>query len=277
MAEKDITEKMLEDYNDVFADIVNGLLFNGRQVIRENALTSGVDHSMYKADGKVHEQERDTAKFWKTGRGSVSVRLALIGIENQTEYDAEMPLRVIGYDGAAYRAELNDDSKDRYPVLTLVLYFGKKRWKNRKLSDIISLTGEFQPYLNDYRINVFEIAYLSEEQLSYFHSDFRIVADYFVHSRDNPDYRPANPQKFSHVDEMLKLMSVLTNDKRYENISLSEIEKENDTMDKVLDYWYNSGVAQGVAQGIAEGEARQAEKVEAEKRRADAAEQELRR
>ena len=104
LAEKDITEKMLEDYNDVFADIVNGLLFNGRQVIRENALTSGVDHSMYKADGKVHEQERDTAKFWKTGRGSVSVRLALIGIENQTEYDAEMPLRVIGYDGAAYRA-----------------------------------------------------------------------------------------------------------------------------------------------------------------------------
>ena len=31
MGEKDITEKILEDYNDVFADIINGLLFQGEQ------------------------------------------------------------------------------------------------------------------------------------------------------------------------------------------------------------------------------------------------------
>lgn len=39
MAEKDITEKTLEAFNDVFADIVNGLLFHGEQVIQEQALT----------------------------------------------------------------------------------------------------------------------------------------------------------------------------------------------------------------------------------------------
>ena len=33
MAEKDVTEKILESYNDVFADIVNVLLFGGRQVV----------------------------------------------------------------------------------------------------------------------------------------------------------------------------------------------------------------------------------------------------
>ena len=37
MAEKDMTEKTLESYNDVFADIVNVLLFNGRQVVNEKA------------------------------------------------------------------------------------------------------------------------------------------------------------------------------------------------------------------------------------------------
>ena len=31
MGQKDITEKVLEDYNDVFADIINGLLFGGVQ------------------------------------------------------------------------------------------------------------------------------------------------------------------------------------------------------------------------------------------------------
>ena len=32
MGEKDITQKLLEEYNDVFADIVNVLLFNGKQI-----------------------------------------------------------------------------------------------------------------------------------------------------------------------------------------------------------------------------------------------------
>ena len=33
MGEKDISQKMLMAYNDVFADIINVLLFNGRCVI----------------------------------------------------------------------------------------------------------------------------------------------------------------------------------------------------------------------------------------------------
>ena len=31
--EKDITQKTLEKYNDVFADIINVLLFNGERVV----------------------------------------------------------------------------------------------------------------------------------------------------------------------------------------------------------------------------------------------------
>ena len=38
MAEKDIVEKILADYNDVFADIVNVLLFNGEEIISEDDL-----------------------------------------------------------------------------------------------------------------------------------------------------------------------------------------------------------------------------------------------
>ena len=33
MAEKDVAEKILESYNDVFSDIVNVLLFQGKQVL----------------------------------------------------------------------------------------------------------------------------------------------------------------------------------------------------------------------------------------------------
>lgn len=35
-----MTEKALEAYNDVFADIVNVLLFNGKEKIKEEELTA---------------------------------------------------------------------------------------------------------------------------------------------------------------------------------------------------------------------------------------------
>ena len=38
MGEKDIAEKILLAYNDVFSDIVNVLLFGGQEIIRENDL-----------------------------------------------------------------------------------------------------------------------------------------------------------------------------------------------------------------------------------------------
>ena len=75
---------------------------------------------MYKTDGKLHEQERDVAKYWnKTTSSRISVRIALLGFENQSKYEKDMPLRVMGYDGIAYRAELYQE--ERSPVITLVL------------------------------------------------------------------------------------------------------------------------------------------------------------
>ena len=103
MAEKDKIQRTLESYNDVFADIVNVLLFNGIEKLNENDLTDAQTFSYYKMEGKeVHSQERDVSKFWNNGE----IRLSLIGLENQTKVDKYMPLRVIGYDGAAYRAQL---------------------------------------------------------------------------------------------------------------------------------------------------------------------------
>ena len=76
MGQKDITEKVLEDYNDVFADIINGLLFDGVQEIKPEALENTTVHAQYKAeDGKVHELERDIAKYWKEEK----VELAICG------------------------------------------------------------------------------------------------------------------------------------------------------------------------------------------------------
>ena len=180
MGEKDISQKMLMAYNDVFADIINVLLFDGRCVIKEDELEKENRDSFIKIDGRLHEEERDISKLWRQNE----LIITFLGVENQTAVDNSMPLRVIAYDGAAYKGQLisrnstHNKSKPFYPVVTVVLYFGKKRWqKPLSLLECIEIPKEFQPYVSDYRINVFEIAYLSDEKLAMFKSDFWFVEE----------------------------------------------------------------------------------------------------
>lgn len=247
MGGQDITQKILESYNDVFADIVNVLLFDGRQIIKPEELIDQAPRAAYKADGKVREIERDVAKRW----AKQNIRIACVGLENQTRADPDMPLRVIGYDGAEYRAELN--GSDRYPVVTLVLYFGfDKHWdKPVRLLDCFDIPEVFRPYVNDYRINLFEIAYLPEEKVKLFQSDFGIVADYFVQKQKNGDYIP-EPVQIQHVQEVLQLLSVMTGDRRFEEAYGNAREGGPNTMCDVLDRVENRGKAEGRAEGEAE-------------------------
>ena len=64
---------------------------------------------------------------------------------------------------------------------------------------------------------MFEIAYLSDEQLCRFHSDFRIVADYFVQMQRNGDYIPSR-EEIDHVEAVLQLLRIMTDDSRFEDV-----------------------------------------------------------
>ena len=253
VGEQDITQKLLESYNDVFADIVNGLLFDGEPVIRPEELEDQAPRAAYKADGQIREIERDVAKRWVRS----NIRIACIGFENQTEPDAAMPLRVYGYDGAEYRAQLLRENRGKpfYPVVTLVLYFGyEKHWdKPLTLHEAVHVPEIFKPYVSDVRVNLFEIAFLSREQVSRFKSDFRVVADYFVQKRESGDYTPS-PDKLTHIQATLQLLSVMTRDRRFEEVYNDSADKEEvRNMCDVLDRVEKKGIAQGIAQGKAEG------------------------
>ena len=240
MAEKDITEKNLEALNDVFADIVNVLLFKGEQVINEKDLEVDTTKSMFKADGKIHEQERDVSKFWKNGE----IRISILGIENQTAQDSDMPLRVISYDGASYKQQLLDKKqKKRYPVTTLVLYFGtEEKWSKAKhLYDCFEVPEKLKPFVNDYKINVFNIAFLSPKTISMFKSDFKIIAEYFRAKRLNQKYK-GSKEKLKHANETLKMFSALTGDESYEKVyNEGNFKKGGITMCDVVERIRNDG------------------------------------
>ena len=240
MAEKDITEKNLEALNDVFADIVNVLLFKGEQVINEKDLEADTTKSMFKADGKIHEQERDVSKFWKNGE----IRISILGIENQTAQDSDMPLRVISYDGASYKQQLLDKKqKKRYPVTTLVLYFGtEEKWSKAKhLYDCFEVPVKLKPFVNDYKINVFNIAFLSSKTIAMFKSDFKIIAEYFRAKRLNQKYK-GSKEKLKHANETLKMFSALTGDDSFEKVyNEGNFKKGGITMCDVVERIRNDG------------------------------------
>lgn len=246
MKEKDVVLKRLESFNDVFADIVNVLMFGGKHVVRNNALSDAMPYSYYKSgkaparkipressakdaelskdrdacttggarlsDGltQIHGQERDAYKYWNQGR----IHLCLIGLENQTAVDPLMPLRVMSYDAAGYMQQFLEKDRIRcYPVTTLVLYFGTRhRWsRNLSLKEVFTVPPEYDPFVSDYRINVAELAWLSEEQIRAFRSDFREIVAYLRCRRTGEPF-VGSRRSLRHAFETLDLMRVMSGD-----------------------------------------------------------------
>ena len=252
MKDKDITQKVLEKYNDVFADILNVLLFNGRDVVEESTLIDALPMSMLKIDGRVRSQERDIAKYWRKSK----INVALFGLENQTTSNKLMPLRVLGYDGAEYVKQSRKENIDKakYPVITLVLYLGyEKEWNYPKtLFEVLDIDEDIKPYVNDFKINLFEIAYLDKEKINLFKSDFRILADYLYQMRVNKDYI-ADETTIEHVEELLTLMSAMTGDNRFEETINDLKGKDKINMCEVLDRVEARGIEKGIEQGVKRG------------------------
>lgn len=244
MQQKDLSEKVLEDNNDIFADIVNALLFDGEDTVEEDTLVNTTVHSQYKNDsGKLHEQERDVAKYWRKG----DTDIVLYGIENQTKVESRMPVRIFGYEGASYRGQ--HDKKTIVPVITMVLYYGTdRRWTvPANIKSLIKVPDGLDKYVNDVKANVFEIAWLTDDQISKFKSDFKIVANFFVNKRKNEDYIPDDKTTIKHVDEILKFLSVMTGDNRYEKL-LADKEGVSNMCD-VAQRLEDRGIKKGIEKG----------------------------
>lgn len=180
--EKDISEKWLEGYNDVFADIYNALVFGGRDILKEEKLVPLPTEAFTdREDGSVRQGNRDICKV----DDCYGQYRLICGLENQTGRDNTMPERVMGYDFAAYEEQIQaimeqnknaghpayakriHDGQKLAPVITTILYFGgKEPWeKPRSLHDMLDFSGgleKIKPYVADYPLNIISLAELSE-------------------------------------------------------------------------------------------------------------------
>ena len=157
---------------------------------------------------------------------------------------------VISYDGAAYMSQYKKKEKQPYVVITIVLYFGNERWNhNKSLKECIYVPEEVEEYVNDYRIHVCEVAYLTEEQIAMFKSDFKVVAEFFVRRRKDKNYVPESEEELKHLREVLNLMSAVTEDDRWKH-AYNTGEGKVKNMCEVAERLHRKGLEEGLEKDV---------------------------
>ena len=192
MSDKDAVSKDYLSNNRVFADIVNFTLFKGKQVIKpanlrplDTALLS-VLHEKNLENDVALRRIRDLLKE-ATLMTDGQKAFLMIGIESQSTIDNTMPVRNMLYDAMVYARqvkEITDKNHGRFrkkdlliPVITLVIYFGDKRWTAPKsLYEMFpTMDKEIRPFVSDYHICVVAPAELSDEDFEKFKTDIGIA------------------------------------------------------------------------------------------------------
>ena len=214
---KDKALKLLYRHNDVYADILNGLLFDGKPVIKPEELEPVDTVTEYEGENhELYEQLRDASRYWKVN-GKIRARLCL---ENETDRLWYMPARTFGYDGPSYawqytRAERKKNHITRknpgHAVITLVLYFGMEKWNySTSLNEMLKVHPRLRPFAPDYHMNLFQIAWLTKEEIDRkFHNDFRILADYLKQKRETDQY-VLSDYPMIHPHDIMLVMNAFT-------------------------------------------------------------------
>lgn len=250
---QDIVEKNFEAYPDVAADILNVLLYGGEKTVRPENLYPAPTETVYQGRNALRSQYEDVEKA-EISDGRVK---ALYLFANQTETDGKMLLRKAGYTGAAYREQYDGKMKDICPVVELVLYWGKKKWRGeRNLKKFLrreDVPEGIWEYVDDMRLHVWEMRRLPPEIREKFTSDMRIVADYLA---EGDGYR--SDRKVVHKEALIKMIRVLSGDKNVngtaEMLKEMKIREEDEIkMCELFDQYIRKGRSEGRKEGRAEG------------------------
>lgn len=235
-SQPDKVEKILEDYGDVFSDIINIIVYDGKEVVLPENLVDSPTASRYKAANGVYgEKDRDILKIDQKN----NVEYIVYGLENQAKVNNIMPVRVMGYDFASYDENIKkikaqnkvDKHEPDYavevwpgqklrPVVTIVLYFGLKEWNGPfDLYDMVDIPAELKGFVSNYHINLVQVAFLPEETIAKFKSDFQIVAELFRCKRLGIEKKMCyTKKKWIHVEELLEFFKTFTHDDRYQRV-----------------------------------------------------------
>ena len=255
---KDEALKNYMSNNTIFSDIVNFYLYNGKKVIKESDLHE-LDTTFVNTNEDIFEKSRDLFKevVIKSDKNNTYI---LLGIENQTKIDKHMILRVLLYDSLAYRKQFKNENKNAIikPVITIVIYYGKKKWNAPKsIHEIFkNIDNYILKYIPNYHLNLIEPYFMSDDEIDSLNSDFQILCDFIRKSDSKEGIKYLMNRKYMPTKETVSIINYITDSK----LKFNEEEDKLD-MCKGLDEFrkeaLDEGKTEGLAEGIAEGKLEQ--------------------
>ena len=147
MGQKDLAQS--DYFNDKvrFADACNGILFQGKEIIRPEELQETDAEMVYREEEKRRKIIPDKVRMWK------GIYIAILSVENQTKVDYKMIFRTMKAEAVNYERQWDEREKEYkragilhekanlcwfgkdekfIPVITIVIYYGTDKLAWRK-------------------------------------------------------------------------------------------------------------------------------------------------
>lgn len=271
-----------------FADLFNGVIFQGKQVIAPEELEpiSGESDMIFmdkKKQETVSKRYRDIVMQWRQ-----KTKLVILACEAQDKVHYAMPVRNMTYDSMSYVEQVKrvwkeqewegqdnkeSDKKRRkltreeflsrfrkddriYPVITLVFYYDLKKWDGcTDLYGMFRLEGSveeqavLQKYVPNYHINLVDAGNI--ENLNAFRTDLQVIFGMLKCRNQKEELRTyisKNKTYFQNVDEETYL--VLRAFLHSENVL-----KEVETAERGKEVDMCKAIEEILEEGIEKGEA----------------------
>ena len=275
-----------------FANLFNGVIYGGRQMILPEDLeevnpVSSVSVKNRTGKTKNMKKYRDIIMKWRN-----QATFVLLANESQDKVHYAMPHKVMLYDGMDYETQIRNNwknfndrrkqnkkagqslehltageylsrfrKKDRLiPIISLVFYYGSEPWDGPvDLYDMFRLEGTkeekeiLEKYLPNYKINLVDAERL--EDVEKFSDDLQVILT-MLRYRDSKEelkhYIDENKKFFQNVDYETSQAM-----KAFLNMKQipSETEQKEEMVDmcKAIQEMYDDGVKDGIQKGVERG------------------------
>ncbi len=290
MGTKDIETAVFFDDDKRYADLLNGYIFDGKQVIAEKQLYS----QDTRETGKTHKgnqiigRKKNIQRF-RDGvkRVAFGTSFTIIALKHQDKIHRGIPVRVMVEDALSYDRQMKKIQKQNRekdildkndyisrltetdvltPVVTIVIYYGEKPWDTAKdiyeILDHKNLPEEIKTFINHYPIHVLDVRRFTKEEC--FKTDVREVFGFIRRSSDKKaveQYLKERKKQFENIDEdAYDLIAAMTDTKQLQQVKDKYRSEEGGiNMCKGLLDWVEEskkeGRLEGEKQGISRGKA----------------------
>lgn len=271
MGKRDITFKDYLSDSRRYADLLNGSIFQGRQIIDADELQeAGTVQS--KSDGQSIMERINDITMKQTRDGSL---FAIWTVANQEHIDYGMPVRVMMQEALSYDRQLKEirrrnqsvsDSgeflsrvtkKDRlHPVITLVVYWGEETWQGAgSLYDMLdfgadaALAEEIKNFVPEYPLHFLKLSEVHD--YTQYRTELRTLFELYDLRKDRTSFARylKEHDECKHMDpETCWALGILLNTKKL-NVTITQTERMENNMGNVIDELIEDGRKEGIQEG----------------------------